>query len=341
MADHKAPTQVTIAPYQEASQLQQTVDKYWKPFVAIAIAVAAIILYMQMRDQESVAHQQESWSVLNQEARIAEIQPGSPLAAPAQLKEVATRLKGTAAEPWARILEIESLLQREDWAAAEAAMSQFQVDFKNHPLVQQPFPTGAEGETATIAESLAASIQSAETFREQNPALFSLPALPEGSPRVEFNTTAGTFVVGLYQDRAPEHVANFLKLASSGYYDGVKFHRVVQGTLIQSGDPNTKVGDPMTWGQGGPDYKVPLEENNLYHFKGALAMAKMGQEVESSGSQFYITTTELHNLDGKHTVFGVLLDGEAVIDRIANLPVAPGTERPEEPPVINSTTVIE
>ena len=341
MADHKAPTQVTIAPYQEASELQQAVDKYWKPFVGLAILIAAVIVVFQMRANQSVAHQQESWSVLNQEARVAELQPGIPLPPAAQLEDTASRLGGTAAEPWARALHIESLLQDEKWQEAETAIAAFQTDFAGHPLVEQQFPTGTEGQTATIAESLRRSIASAQEFNEEHAGLFELPPLPEGSPRVELDTSAGKLVLGLYQDRAPQHVENFLKLVSNGYYDGVKFHRVVPGFMVQTGDPNTKVGDPMTWGQGGPDYKIPLEDNNLYHFKGVLAAAKMGQDTESSGSQFYITTGAAHHLDGRHTVFGVLLEGDAVAERIENLPVVPATERPEEPPVINSARILE
>lgn len=341
MADHKAPTQVTIAPYQEASQLQQTVEAYWKPFVAVALLIAAAILWFQHRDQQSTTFQQESWNVLNQTARVSEIRPGQALVPAADLNEVAGRLKGTSAEPWARVLEIESLIQAKSWSEAETALAAFKADFPKHPLVTGIYPTGTEGVMGTVVASLRQAIETESVLRSTHPTLFSLPALPEGSPRVELDTTAGRIVLGLYQDRAPEHVANFLKLVSSGYYDGVKVHRVVPGFMVQMGDPNTKVGDSMTWGQGGPDYRIPMEFSDLYHFKGAVAMAKMGDETESSGSQFYITTGEPHHLDGQHTVFGVLLEGEAVVSRIENSPVAPGTERPEEPPVINSIKLLE
>lgn len=341
MADHKAPTQVTIAPYQEASQLQQAVDRYWKPFVAIAVLIAAAILFFENQKSQSVAEQQAKWGVLNEKARLAEVTVGVELADPATIAEATSEVQGSSAEPWGRLVEIESMIQHEMWAEAEEALKRFDADFADHPLVKQAFPTGVEGQTATISESVRRAIAGQREFREQHANLFALPALPEGSPRVELDTSAGKIVIGLYAARAPQHVANFTKLVSNGYYDGVKFHRSVADFMIQTGDPNTKVGDPSTWGQGGPDYTIPQEFSDLYHFQGAVAMAKKPDEVESSGSQFYITTGSPHHLDGEHTVFGILLEGQEVVDRIENLPVEPGTDRPEEPAVINAARVLE
>ncbi|MFT6040944.1 MAG: peptidyl-prolyl cis-trans isomerase B (cyclophilin B), partial [Gammaproteobacteria bacterium] len=201
-------------------------------------------------------------------------------------------------------------------------------------------PIGPGGSLQTMAAQLRTHINSQRAFVTANPQLFELPTLPEGSPRVTISTTAGDITVGLYQDRAPEHVANFLKLATNGYYDGTKFHRVIPGFMVQGGDPNTKTGAETEWGQGGPEYKITSEYSDLYHFKGVLAAAKMPGDSESSGSQFYFTTGTPHHLDGQHTVFGVILDGAATVRVIENAPTQPGTEIPEEPTSITGLTIL-
>jgi cyclophilin family peptidyl-prolyl cis-trans isomerase len=341
MANHKAPTQVTIAPYEEASQLKKTVDAYWKPFAVVAVLIAAAILWSQRSQQASVAFESKAWGTLNKEVELAKINQNSPLPAAAALESLASNLEDTSAAPWARILEVESLIESKDFEGAEKALSSFEARYADHALVTQLFPIGAEHAGSTLPEKLRAYIASEREFEAAHPDLFALPPLPDGSPRVEFETTAGKIVLGLYQDRAPEHVANFLKLVSSGYYDGVKFHRVTPGTMIQSGDPNSKVGDPTTWGQGGPDYTIPEEQTGLFHFKGALAAARTSGATESSGSQFYITTNAAHNFDGRYTVFGTLLEGEDAVRIIENSPLAPGTDRPENPTTITKATVLE
>jgi len=341
MADHKAPTQVTIAPYEEASQLKQTVDAYWKPLAVVAVLIAAAILWSQSSKQSELAGHDSSWSTLEKEVQLAQIGQNVALPSPAALDALATDLDGTSAEPWAMALKVEALIESEDWAGAETALASLETRFPSHPLVLERMPLGPERAAMTLPERLREFITNERSFKASHATLFGLPPLPEGSPRVEFDTTAGKIVLGLYADRAPEHVANFLKLVSSGYYDSTKFHRVIPGFMVQGGDPNTKVGDQATWGEGGPDYKIPAEINDLYHWKGVLAGAKMGSDVESSGSQFYITTGEAHHLDGKHTVFGVLLEGEDAVRIIENSPVAPGTERPEDPTTITKATVLD
>lgn len=341
MADHKAPTQVTIAPYKEDSQLQKAVDAYWKPFMVVAVLIAAAILWNQLSKEKTKAVHDSSWASLGSQVDLARIGQGAVLPSAKALANLTGSLEGTIAAPWAQALEVERLIEDRDWQAAEAAISELETSYPDHPLVKEGMPLGADRAIVTLPARLRDYIQSERAFVAAHPTLFALPPLPEGSPRVELDTTAGKIVVGLYQDRAPLHVANFLKLVSSGYYDGTKFHRVIPGFMVQGGDPNSKVGDPTTWGSGGPDYKIPAETSDLYHFKGVLAAAKMGTDVESSGSQFYLTVGAPHHLDGKHTVFGVLLEGEDALRVIENSPTAPGTDRPESPTTVTKATVLE
>ncbi len=153
-------------------------------------------------------------------------------------------------------------------------------------------------------------------------------------PIFDIVTNYGTIKIKLYKD-TPLHRENFAKLALSGFYDGLLFHRVINGFMIQGGDPLTK--DPANadrFGTGGPGYTVPAEILPQHrHKKGALAAARRGDAAnpmkESSGSQFYIVQNEqtCAQLDGQYTVFGETVEGLDVIDKIA----AVETDRRDRP----------
>ena len=340
MADHKAPTQVSIAPYEETSQLQKMVSTYSVPFFALAIIATGAILWVKGNQDTAQAGRDASWNKLTALVSMEDIANGAELPGASALGSLAKELQPTPAGPWAKALEVRSLVDNNDWPGAEAALAELESEFPEHDLVAQQLPIGPDGSLQTMAVQLREHIKSQRAFVAGNPQLFELPPLPEGSPRVTIATTAGDITVGLYQDRAPEHVANFLKLAANGYYVDTKFHRVIPGFMVQGGDPNTKTGAQTEWGQGGPEYKIAAELSDLYHFKGVLAAAKMPGDTESSGSQFYFTTGDPHHLDGEHTVFGRILDGAATVRVIENAPIQPGTEVPEEPTSITGITVL-
>ncbi len=112
----------------------------------------------------------------------------------------------------------------------------------------------------------------------------------------------GTITADLYSDVAPNTVANFEKLAKQGFYDGLNFHRVVPGFVVQGGDPN---GD----GTGGPGYKIKAEFSERQHLTGSLAMARSSHHPDSAGSQFYICLEPQPSLDRQYTVFGQVTEG--------------------------------
>ena len=133
----------------------------------------------------------------------------------------------------------------------------------------------------------------------------------------------GTFTIELFPEDAPNHVHNFLKLVESGYYDGVVFHRVIPGFMIQAGDPNTKGpdSDRSLWGQGGPGYQMEEEFNTLQHDRGIVSMARQ-QHKDTAGSQFFIVHKDANFLDGQYTAFGRLVPfggGYKLLDNIVNL----------------------
>ncbi len=138
-----------------------------------------------------------------------------------------------------------------------------------------------------------------------------------GNERVVIKTSKGDITIRLYPKDAPNTVATFLELVSSGFYDGTTFHRVEPGFVIQGGDPLTKQPgtDPQLYGTGGPGFRLKAEFNQRKHDLGAVAMAR-SQDRDSAGSQFYITLAPQPMLDGQYTVFGQVVSGMDVVKRI-------------------------
>lgn len=173
-----------------------------------------------------------------------------------------------------------------------------------------------------------------------------LSNLPE-EPMFDIVTNYGTIRVKLYSG-TPKHRDNFAKLAMTGFYDGILFHRVINGFMIQTGDPLTKDPDKADYyGTGGPGYTIEAEFVPEYtHKKGALAAARRGDAAnplkESSGSQFYIVQDEraCAALDGDYTVFGETVDGIKTVDKIAAVQTGM-RDRPVEDVKIISVKLVE
>jgi peptidyl-prolyl cis-trans isomerase B (cyclophilin B) len=146
------------------------------------------------------------------------------------------------------------------------------------------------------------------------------------------HTNAGPVTLELFDEDAPKTVENFRKLAGDGFYDGLIFHRVIPDFMIQGGCPEGT-------GTGGPGYTFEDEINEHKVVRGALAMANAGPNT--NGSQFFIVTTEAAPwLDGKHTVFGEVVEGMEAVDAIEAAPTGPG-DRPLEPEVIERVELPE
>lgn len=195
---------------------------------------------------------------------------------------------------------------------------------------------------------------------------------------VLLETSEGNIVIQLYED-TPRHSENFLKLVKAKYYDGVIFHRVIENFMIQSGDPKSKNPKPDgRYGSGGPDYRIPAEIlPNHHHKKGALAAARTSNPAkESSGSQFYIVQGEVMDLDdlkireenrrivdpdfkfseeaikdyttvggvlhldGEYTVFGEVIEGLDVVDKIASTETR-SDDRPVKDIFIKKATIVK
>ena len=150
-------------------------------------------------------------------------------------------------------------------------------------------------------------------------------------------TNLGTIELAFFSDKAPKHVENFKKLAKDGFYNGTRFHRVIPGFMIQGGDPNTKQEDRSKHGIGGPGYNVNAEFNERPHLRGTLSMARAA-DPNSAGSQFFICVKDTPFLDGKYTVFGHVLSGLDVVDKIVAVP-RDSNDNPNDAIIMKSVTI--
>lgn len=130
-------------------------------------------------------------------------------------------------------------------------------------------------------------------------------------------TKFGDMTLKFFPDVAPNHVDSFIELARKEFYNGTTFHRVIPGFMIQGGDPNSKSTDRSQHGTGGPGYNLRAEFNSKSHTRGILSMARSGHP-DSAGSQFFICVADAPHLDGKYTVFGEVIKGMEVADKIVS-----------------------
>jgi cyclophilin family peptidyl-prolyl cis-trans isomerase len=192
---------------------------------------------------------------------------------------------------------------------------------------------GAEMNKTLSAAEIQALIETAKTA----------PAVEVASDEVGvIETDLGRIVLELFPSLAPEHCRNFKKLAGLGFYDGVTFHRVVPGFMIQGGDILSRDADRSNDGTGDPGYTVPAEFSDLPHERGILSMARKGYSVNTAGSQFFICVAPAPQLNGQYTVFGRVLEGMDVVDQIVAIS---GTDEvkqnPDNPVVMNKVRVVK
>ena len=155
----------------------------------------------------------------------------------------------------------------------------------------------------------------------------------------DIETTQGQIKIQFFPNEAPNHVKNFQDLAKKGFYDGDVFHRIVKGFVIQAGDPNTKNdSNREAWGTGGPGYTINEEFNNISHDRGIISMARTA-DPNSAGSQFFIVLKNSTFLDNQYTVFGKVIEGMDVVDKIANVSTN-AMDQPKDPNLARITKII-
>jgi peptidyl-prolyl cis-trans isomerase A (cyclophilin A) len=213
------------------------------------------------------------------------------------------------------------------------------VMFARSPEVSAP------SEELTTSTELTETNEQEIVLGEETETVFSQESEETIMTTATVTTNKGVFELELFGDLAPKTVNNFVTLAEDGYYDGVKFHRVIKGFMIQGGDPNTKNDDAMdTWGTGGPGYTFDDEfGEGLSNIKGTISMANSGPNT--NGSQFFINTADNTFLDhdkepltSKHAVFGRVTSGMEVITEIENSETG-FRDIPVEPIIIESIEI--
>ncbi len=178
-------------------------------------------------------------------------------------------------------------------------------------------------------------------------AAYDVDMTNNSNPVAVFTTNKGVIEIELFEDYMPITVGNFKKLAGEGFYNGIKFHRVIEGFMIQGGDPNTKTDNVMSYGQGGPGYTITdefVKGDHLTNVRGTISMANTGQP-NSGGSQFFINLVDNVGLDfdkppvqSSHPVFGQIVKGMEVVDAIGRTETN-ANDLPVEPVVIEKVEV--
>lgn len=184
-------------------------------------------------------------------------------------------------------------------------------------------------------KKLANELEKYGPYWEQEQRIRASEARADDLPRVKFETTQGPVVIELFENEAPNTVANFINLVEKKFYDGLTFHRVISNFMAQGGDPKGT-------GSGGPGYAVPCEcyrEDYRKHFRGSLSMAHAGRDT--GGSQFFITFVPTDHLNGKHTVFGRVIEGMEAVSKFKRVePGARGADREDKGDRIVTATVL-
>jgi len=331
---HVAATEVTVAPLAEATGFEKFVQSYWKHGIVLFVLVAAGVVGRHTWAERQRDAEASQWATFNDAVRpgggIAEVRGGVE-----ELRALASdATKETA--PWALLALASKLETENDFAGALEAVARLEREHPQHSVVTAPVTIGTR--TTTLVADLKERLTGLAAISTELPRLFTNPEPPADAPRVRLSTSKGDIVVALYPNVAPKHVENFLGVAESGKYDGTKFHRVMDGFMIQGGDRNSIDGAPETWGTGDAGYTIPQEFGDLVHFPGFLAMAKKPNEIESSGDQFYITLGSAHHLNGVHTVFGKVVEGMDVVRAIGSAPNQPNSDRPADPVVLTKVS---
>ena len=339
MAQHKAPTAVTIASTDRESEIRSWIVKYWLYGALLVVAVLVWVIYTQQSKSNIETKRRESWSKL---LAVAAQDPrtGTLGGEPDDLRRVGGELKGTDAGPWALYLAASSAASKRDFERARSCLAELEQTYPRHPLVAQPLTDTAPA--LAPAKLLAKRIDDELAFVRDNPTLFHNPELPADAPRVRLTTDKGAIVIGLYKDKAPKLTENFLKLVKDGSYVGTKFHAVVKNEYIRGGDPNSSKGEATTWGKGGPGYTLEKESNPLKNFAGVVSATPDATDATKlSGSQFLITSADVHSLDDLYIPFGKVLEGLDIVTSIEDLPlVEKSFTQPKEPATILSAEIL-
>lgn len=230
----------------------------------------------------------------------------------------------------ARCLVVAGADRQGKWAVVETTPPEGTIDLYPGESFAIPFkaklPEGFAGSPTATAQWIGAG-----PLKGLRSAELTLVVRDGRNPVVSLDTSEGPIVLELWPEFAPNHVANLVRLVEKGFYDGLKWHRVVPDFVVQTGCPK---GD----GTGGPGYAIPAEFNDLAFSKGVVGMAR-GGEPNSAGSQFFICVADAQTLNKNYTAFGRVIEGQDVADRISKVARDPAKDRPLKDVLLRKATV--
>jgi cyclophilin family peptidyl-prolyl cis-trans isomerase len=200
----------------------------------------------------------------------------------------------------------------------------------------------AETTTATTETAVTTATETTTSAATETTSSATSPAQEKSMSQyenkvAEIHTSAGEIDIRFFPDVAPGHVKNFIDLATKGFYNGTKFHRVIPGFMIQGGDPLTKSSDTSMWGTGGSGTNIKAEFNRVPHTRGIVSMARSGHP-DSASSQFFIMVADYPSLNGQYSVFGQVTKGMDVADKIVSAPKG-ANDRPNNPTSIDKIVI--
>jgi dolichyl-diphosphooligosaccharide--protein glycosyltransferase len=232
------------------------------------------------------------------------------------LKDIKYPINGTSDQPYKLVYASPSFENDNEDIVFGVFVYQVNKNYKPNPVSQQ---LNTKDNTTKDKESNTAD------ERPQN----MIKANMTSSDNIAIlKTSLGNITIEFFPEAAPKHVNNFLNLSKTGFYDGTIFHRIVKDFVIQGGDPTTKNSTQKDrWGTGGPGYTIDAEFNDIPHERGIISMARTG-DPNSAGSQFFIVTKDARFLDNQYTVFGRVIDGMEIVDKIEDLTTNQSSDQP-------------
>ncbi|HEY6657279.1 MAG TPA: peptidylprolyl isomerase [Nitrososphaeraceae archaeon] len=232
------------------------------------------------------------------------------------LKDIKYPINGTSDQPYKLVYASPSFENDNEDIVFGVFVYQVNKNYKPNPVSQQ---LNTKDNTTKDKESNTAD------ERPQN--MIKANMTPSDNIAI-LKTSLGNITIEFFPGAAPKHVNSFLNLSKTGFYDGTIFHRIVKDFVIQGGDPTTKnTTQKDRWGTGGPGYTIDAEFNDIPHERGIISMARTG-DPNSAGSQFFIVTKDARFLDNQYTVFGRVIDGMEIVDKIEDLTTNQSSDQP-------------
>lgn len=322
---------IPIQPSSAASEVIEQTFKRWSSVAIVGVIafLAAWGVFSYVQKQRN-AERGQAWRSFGKfEAPFA----------PAEMLDPALATLPEELRPWAQLTSANRQLR-----SPAAKKEQFD---EAKPLFEKLAANAATSPAASglaldgmSAKAVVASIDAFVAWENASASFLDNPA-PSNTEKARIVTELGNIEIAFYPDAAPEHVKNFRQLVREGFYQRTKFHQIIRTGVfaIQGGDPNTIDGAPDKWGQGTKGDGIPLENNKLSHLRGVVGMAKLAGSKKSSGCQFYIVTKDSHARDADHTIFGKVVAGMDIVDKIAALELEPNTDRPKVAVMISKTEI--